>query len=334
MGHGVTATDKIMSVRETVWHGFADVLPDYISRAEAQALTMSWEPITSPIFGEEPIITPEGDLGVEYQPLAGYRAVRRSDNAQLLGVVSDTYTPVSNQALWDIAEAVEGLDPASVQYETAGSLRGGKSVWVAIRLREPLFVDGDPNGTAVPFYIFQNTHDGSGALQGKASIIRPVCQNTWTASDLDAKMRGTAFTFRHTAKITDRIEQAKTALAGWRQSVADFQQWSLDMVGLEVSKAGVEEFLERFIPAPPAGLASERVMANVLTARGQVRDILDGPTCEGISGTAWGLFQAATEYGQWVRPARTPETAFKRSVLTSSDVTMSAARMAREAALV
>ena len=45
-------------------------------------------------------------------------------------------------------------------------------------------------------------------------------------------------------------------------------------------------------------------MANVEAARGQFTEILNGPTCEGIKTSGYGLVQAAIEYSQHYRNTR------------------------------
>lgn len=327
MAHQITERDGVFSVREPLWHGLGTVLPEYPTREEAQALVHGWEPVEEPIYRR--MLHP--DLTETYEPIEGWQHIVRSDDGHSLGVNTDTLSLVTNNELWDVAEAIQG-EGADVRYETGGSLKGGAKVWLLLRLNEPIIIAGDPNGETICYYALQNAHDGSGSFRGQATNTRIVCDNTARASDLDARARGTEFTFRHTKNVRDRVEDAKRAIEGWRHSVDEYRRIADLLINTPVTPRGVYDFVERFIPEPPPHAASERVLANVQEARSRMLSILRGQTCEDIGGTAWGLVCAAVEYNQHVRKARSLETRFQRTYLTPSQITTDAVTLARVAA--
>src|SRR5690625_759933 len=103
MAHGITAQDGMYTVRQPAWHRLGVVLPEYPTREEAQALSMPWEPVTTPLFTEELNVDPEAGPMTDFEEVPGFVAVQRSDTSATIGVVSDTYQPVSNTEMWDIA---------------------------------------------------------------------------------------------------------------------------------------------------------------------------------------------------------------------------------------
>jgi phage/plasmid-like protein (TIGR03299 family) len=332
MSHEITKTDNLFTVRDPAWHKFGHVFEDYPTREEAQQIAHPWEPVVSPVFaqikGEERgRITSTG-----FREVDGYQAMSRSDNGAIIGVVSNTYEPVTNNAMYDIAEAIEGGDPSAVRYETGGSLKGGAKVWLLLRLAEPLLVKGDPNGAVVPYYALQNAFDGSGSFRGQSTFTRIVCDNTAQAADLDAKARGTEFVFHHTKNVKSRIEEARAALAGWRNSVTEWQRLSEHLIGLRITPEQRNNYVERFIPEPPPALASDRVRANVEAARSELLYVMSSPTCADIDLTAYGLVQASIEYIQHYRKAKSDESRFKRAYLDRSVLTADAVRLAEMAA--
>lgn len=331
MAHEITSTDNMFSVREMPWHGLGDVLEDYPTRTEAQPLVHDWEPVATPLYRAVPQINAEGEPVVIYEEVDTHVAQERSDNGHLLGVTSTTYTAVKNDEMWDVAEALQG-GGSDVMYETAGSLRGGSQVWLMLRLTDPITIKGDPRGAMLPFYLLQNAHDGTAAFRGSATNVRVVCANTMRAADLDAQSRGTEFTFHHTKSITERIEEARGALSGWRESVEAYRLLGEHMVNEPVSKAAEREFLERFIPAPLATMTTDRVKRNIEEARQQWWDVYNSQTNEGITGTAWGLLQASSEWSEHIRRAESQETRFRRAVLNRNQVIEVAKRIALEAA--
>lgn len=335
MAHELTDSDQMFSVREATWHGLGHILPDNPTREEAQKLVHPWEPIEEPVYVSDVGFE---DNGTELVPVTTYveapdhKAIRRSDNGDLLGVVGDGYAPVTNDELWDIAEALQG-NAADVQYETGGSLQGGKKVWVLLKLDEPIGVKGDPRGATIPYYTLQNAHDGSGAFRGQATMTRIVCMNTSKMADLDARNRGTEFTFRHTKNVGERVEEARAALTGWRESLAEWKQlMELDLIPRKVDASGVEDFLDAFIPEPRAKIVSDRVRRNIADERGKWLEVFHSVTGEGIEDTAYGLVAASIEYAEHVKRAHTAETRFRRTYLDRNGLVAQAVRIAREVA--
>lgn len=326
MAHEITTTDNLFSVREMPWHRMGAILPEHPTRAEAQQLAHPWEPIGAPIFTGEPTVDPVHGPGVEYLKVDSHKAIQRSDNGAMLGVVGTGYTPVSNSEMWDIAEAIQG-DHGDVRFETAGSLAGGARVWILIRLEEPLRVPGDPNGATIPYYALQNSHDGSGAFRGQATMTRIVCANTSKVADLDARQRGTEFSFRHSKNVAQRIDQARAALTGWRESIPVWEALQRHLLTIEMTDDEVIAYLDRWLPEPDPQIATERVRRNAAAARGEWFGALRSATCEGVANTAYGVLQASIEYAEHMRAARTEESRFSRSYLGQQDVVAHAAKL-------
>jgi phage/plasmid-like protein (TIGR03299 family) len=332
MSHNITSTDNVFSVREPMWHSLGDVLSDYPTREEAQKIALPWNPVTEPLYRAVPMIV-DGEPRTEYVESTDSVAVVRDDTNEQIGSITKTLgeSLVTNDDLFDIAEAIQG-DAGDVRYETGGSLMGGRKVWLLLRLNEPLVLKGDPNGATVPYYALQNNNDGAGAFRGQVTMTRIVCDNTSKMADLDAEQRGTEFVFRHTSSIRERIEEAKIALAGWRESITAYQRLTEHLLDVKVTKKQRELFVVEFVPMPVQSLISDRVVANVEKARDEIRTILASQTCEGIDRTAYGLVQAAVEYGQHVRRANTTESRFQRAYLTRDRLAADAVTLAQEVA--
>lgn len=330
MSHEITSSDGMFTTRTAAWHGLGTVFTDYPKREEAQPLVHNWEPVQEPLYRKAiSVDTDSGETHESYEEAPGFVANVRSDSADLLGVVSESYKPVTNSELWDIGEAIEGSGE-DVMFETGGSLQGGKKVWLLLRLQEPLVVKGDPRGETIPYFALQNSHDGSGAFRGQSITTRIVCANTARVADLDAKARGTEFTFRHTANVGDRIEQARTALSSWRESLADWQDQAQFLIAQKASPGIAGAFLDRFIPMPPEALITDRVRGNVLRDRQEWLNAYTGITGEGLQDTAYGLVQASIEFLEWGRRAHNAESRFQRSFLSRNQMVTHSVNLALE----
>jgi phage/plasmid-like protein (TIGR03299 family) len=337
MAHNITTRDGLFVVREPAWHGLGTVLEDYPTREQAKAIAHPWEPISEPVYRAVHGFRDSADPALDGMPYTRYeeipeaKAIVRDDNDTVLGVVSDTYEPVSNETLYDIAEAIQGEDQ-TVRLETGGSLKGGKKVWLLLRLNEPVVLSGDSITATLCYYALQNNHDAAGAFRGQAISTRIVCDNTSQVADMEAGAAGTEFVFRHTVNVKDRIEEAKRALAGWREGV---QQWRLQQEALlqaRVERWQEKEFTEMFLPMPPPHTVSLRVEKNVIEARRQLDSIITGETLEGVHGTAYGLVQASVEYLNHARKAKSKETRFQRAYLDRDRIVTDAVKLVREVA--
>lgn len=333
MGHEITSTDNMFSVREMPWHGLGDVLMDHPTREEAQAIATPWEPIETAVFKKVPVVTAEGELKEEFVEIDGSKGIERSDNGHTLGVVNDSFGIITNTEMWDVVEAT------GEPIETGGSLDGGKKVWALVRFEEPIMIKGDPNGATVAFLAFQNGHTGASAFRAQAINTRIVCANTSAAADAESKRNGFEFKFRHTASVKSRIDEAKAAVEMWREGVTVWQNAMEELVKVTVTPEQQEIFVQQFQPMPPEHRITDRVRNNVETARDELRSILAGPTSEGISLTAYGLFQAGVEWSQHYRGTKGAdersrmESYFKRNMLTDDGLRSATLKLAREVAL-
>lgn len=348
MGHGITETDRMFAVRQPAWHNLGLTLDDYPTRAEAQRLAHPWEPVKEPLYR----FVPDGDVvrpGVpgRYVEVEEQVAVVRSDTRDVLGTIGPSFELITNSEMYDIAEAIEqaasdgdtvGEDFGRVRFETAGSLFGGRQVWVLLRLAEPLVVPGDDGTVTVPYYALQNGHTGTSAFRGQALVTRIVCANTSQLADWEARERGTEFSFKHTRNIRARVEEARAALASWRTDLAEWVRLARLLTLVPVTEQQQQRFVEDFIPMPPPGTVGQRVVGNVQKAQGEVLTILRGRTTEAVAPTAYGLIQAAVEYCNHYRGTRgdseraRAEARFRRSYLTTSATTRDAVSLALRAA--
>lgn len=181
MAHEITTRDNLFTVRNPSWHGLEDAcLEDYPTREEAQAIAHPWEPVDEPIFRRVPVIAEDGSLTHTYEEIEEFKGTARSDDNYFLGVRGSGHELVKNEVMYDIAEAIEGEAKGSVMFETGGSLKGGRKVWLLIRLRDPLMINGDPHGGTIPYFALQNAHDGSGSFRGQATMTRIVCHEVGT----------------------------------------------------------------------------------------------------------------------------------------------------------
>ena len=184
--------ETMFSVRETPWHGLGRIVMDAPASREALELAgLDWQVESRNIYSGTGAMIP------------GYRANVRSTDEAVLGVVSDRYRIVQNEEAFQFTDDLLG---EGVTYETAGSLQGGKKVWMLAKLPEKYIIAGDE---VTPYLVFFNSHDGSSGVKVAMTPVRVVCQNTLNLALGTAKRIWTA---RHTENVLLRVQDARETL--------------------------------------------------------------------------------------------------------------------------
>jgi phage/plasmid-like protein (TIGR03299 family) len=318
--------ESMFSVREMPWHREGLVLPDYPGAwNQARALAgLDWDPITSEVYAVAGI-NPDGTP--HHEPITGWKSISRSDTGAVLSINRDSYTIIDHAEMGEIVEAV--LAQPSVKWETAGVLDGGRSVWCLALLDEPLTLPGDTSPT-LPYLAITNRHDGTAACALRATAVRIVCANTFRAAELEGERTGATFSFIHKSSWRNRIDEARQAVTGARREMRRYSELAAELLAIPITAKQRELFITEFIPMPPQGLVTDRVARNVDEARKALRLLFDSPTNEQIAGTAYGLVQAAGEYLDHVRTARSWETRLNRTLIRPEPLKYRALTLVRE----
>ena len=320
--------DSMFSVREMPWHGEGVVLGDYPgSWAEARKLAgLDWEPVSEAIYSLGGV---NCDGSAYYEQVEGYKRILHSQTKETLAVRQDSFEVIDNTQMGEIIEAVLGTSD-SILWETAGSLERGKSVWALVKLDEPIELPGD-NSITMPYLAITNRHGGAYAgATLRATCVRIVCANTFRISEMEGSRTGATFSFVHRPGWRDRIEEARQAITGARKEIAAYRELAQDLLGITVTERQRELFIAEFVPMPPAGLITDRVVANVEQARSAIRAIIASPTTAPVAHTAYGLVQAAGEYLDHVRAARSWETRLNRTLLRPEPLKAKALTLVRQ----
>lgn len=341
--------DTGFSVRQPMWHGMGlvtDRYPDNWDEAREWG-GLQWEPELRPVIrfkgdldaAKLRVIAAQNGMSEESELDAlramadgfieekGWRRICRSDTGATLGVRTDSYEVRTHEQMGQVVEAL--LAQTNVKFETAGSLKGGAEVWALAYLDEPIQLPGDPSVT-LPYLALTNRHDGYGSLSALSTSVRIVCANTFSAAEAEGDRNGSIFRFRHTGSWEDQIAEAKKVIQGVRDDFATYVAMANELASIHVTQEQRELFVAEFIPTPPEGLISNRVMSNIERDRTNLRSIFDSPTTDGIRDTAFGLVQAAGEYLDHYRGYRTRDTYFRRTLLRPEKLKTRAVQLAKE----
>ncbi len=232
-----------VSAREHAWHKLGQVLPGAFTAAEAMqhAQLGGWnvrkEPLQTVVVGRDGVTT----LPIENK-FATVRTNPETGTPEVLGVVGSAYRPIQNEAHCEILDAL--VDESGAHFETAGSLKGGRQVFLTMKLPHGIQVGGVDH---VDTYVAAlNSHDGSTAFRLLVTPIRVVCANTQAAAIRRAKA---SFSIQHSAGAPGRIQAAREALGLTFAYMDAFQAEAEKMLDAGTTEA---EFVQITPPAVAA----------------------------------------------------------------------------------
>ena len=196
-----------VSARQHAWHRLGTVLPAEFSAAQAmEHARLGWWNVRKEHL-QAVVVTDEGVSKIDVPDhYASVRTNPVTGGPEVLGVVGEHYVPVQNEDLCDLLDAL--VDEGGAHFETAGSLRGGRQVFVSMKFPAGVRIGGVD---AVNLYLCAlSSHDGSRALTALATPIRVVCANTQAAALHNHRA---SFTIRHPARRSPRSPRP-AALSG------------------------------------------------------------------------------------------------------------------------
>ncbi len=300
------------TVRLDAWHRLGTVTTGCMTAEQVMttALLGGWNVRTAALQAVE--TTPDG---VRLLPVADQVATVRtnpvSGSPDLLGVVGKDYKVIQNEECTELLDLL--VDASGAHFETAGSLRGGRQVFITMKLPRTLRIAGVDD---VDLYLAVTTsHDGSAALRIDATPIRIVCANTQRIAL--ASSRG-HYTFRHTTNVKGKIAQARSAIGLMWDYCDAFETEAEQMINTELSLDAFRKVCRQLWPLPD--VPSVRSTAYHARRAATLEDLFShADTQANVRGSAWAGLQAVGEYLDHHAPAA---DAYRRAerVLTSGGV--------------
>jgi phage/plasmid-like protein (TIGR03299 family) len=302
MAHELDITNGHVSFansRSDAWHRLGQSVGHTMTAREAlhAAHLAGWNVRKMPLqVPQEAIVTDSGVTTAAPLPVPDQYATVRTNpitgELNVLGVVGSKYEPVQNEESCALLDAL--VDEGGAHYETAGALRGGREIFVTMKLPESMTFDGrDESKDRTDFYLAAlNSHDGSSKFRFLVTPVRIVCANTQTAAIGRAQA---SFGIRHTGGARVAINEARAALKlSWRY-VEAFEAEAAALYAQPMDTVEMHDFAARLVDVDGAdstnGRRSRRDRASAI-----VKLWTSSPTIAPIAGTRWAAYNAVTEY--------------------------------------
>ena len=300
--------ESFVTANVPAWHQLGTVLPSAFTAQEAMSYGHlgGWNVRKSPL-----IVAETGEPAPD-----AYATIRDNPftpgQVDILGVVGSQYHPVQNEEMCGILNTI--VDESGAIFDTAGSLREGKQVFLTMKMPGHLLVGGVD---AHEMHIAAVTsHDGNGSLTLLVTPVRIVCANTLSAALGSAK---NVIRMRHTPGIRrNLIDDARHALDLTFDYLDGFQEEADRMINATLTETRFEEIMS-------AEFASiSEVPHAVARAQNKVDDLVslfaDAQTHEAVRGTVWAGYNALVEWADHYQEARGPVENRARSAVLGSGV--------------
>jgi phage/plasmid-like protein (TIGR03299 family) len=269
--------ESMFYVGQKPWHGLGTVIQDgFISPKEALTLAgLNWKVETEPCFLSDGTRVPKTMI------------TRRDTDKSILGTVGDRYHPLQNEDAFNWFEPF--IESRSASFETAGSLKDGKVVWVLAKTNIPK-AEVCKNDVIDSYILLSHSHDGTLSIRGGFTPIRVVCNNTLSMSHKNASSK--LLRMKHTKNSKIAMEKVREIMdIANSDFIATIEQYKY-----LASKAINKKDLERYITLSfnNSDDAEKELRKSTIE---RVEYLFEHGQGHELAGkTYWGAYQAANEY--------------------------------------
>ncbi len=280
---------------KAAWHGLGTVVDEKAINAEETLHIYGigeWELSKLPLLAALP------DGGTV--PVADRWAHVRMSDRRVLGVVGNVYRSVTNEEAFSWADELVGGFGA--HYKTAGSLYGGRVVWLYLEVPYTISVGDGKDKMRTGLYL-TNSHDGSAPVEAAFTTTRIVCANTLALARAYGVDR---VRIKHCANAEQKLAEAQRVMHlvdGARERGARLAE---ELFAKRITPSQVGDVLDAVYPMPklPEDWGGDRdnlerglkrSLSIAEDRRNAVLSIYNNGEEYGqpeFRGTAWGLYNA------------------------------------------
>lgn len=231
--------------RKALWKGIGTEISNVVSSEEAlQMAGLDWNVVQKNLF------TAEGEK------IFGYKANVREDDKSTLAIVSDKYSVIQNK---DAFEFCNLLFKEGLRFETMGSFRNGRSIFMVMRLPQEYFFSGEQ---ITPYVVVVNSHDTTSSLRIFICPLRISCSNMLPLAIKTAKRSWSTI---HAGSLEDKFEAAKETLRLAENYMSGLGKEFHELQCKKLPSDKVIEIVDELVPMPEN--ASEQQKKNAMRIR-------------------------------------------------------------------
>lgn len=317
MSHEIEANNAFY-VALPAWHGLGTVLAQPPTTDEAIKIAGLDTPIDL-----EPMFLNDGTL------LPDVKAVVRRHDRAFYACVGKQFRTVQNVDAFKWFQPF--IDAGLVTLEAAGSLRGGRRVWILAKIvgADSIIVPASDD-RVTKYLLLAHGHDGSLSIHLGVTPTRVVCNNTLSA----AVGENGCIRIRHTRGAADAMKAAREIIERANNQFDKAADIYRALAKINVTAKQIREYIDMVFPPPkvvkpiaapvaaavdgaselssllsrPMGAVRESVfsaeggeMTKETRQRiyGEIETLFTqgkGNDLKGVKGTAWALYNGVTDY--------------------------------------
>jgi phage/plasmid-like protein (TIGR03299 family) len=222
--------------------------------------------------------------------------VQRDEDGKILGTVGTHYVPFNNSQAFEFMDNL--VDSGDAKYETAGSLRGGKIVFLTLKIPRDILIGGEDKHEI--YLLLRTSHDGTKAISVYVTPIRVVCMNTLSLATYGQNVKQ-KWSVTHVSTVHGRLAEARDALQMTFKYADEFESLGNRLLSTRIADSDLSKVLDYILPDRP----------KTYEVKGQITQLYkSSSTVTPYHGTAWGALQAITEYYDWYRRTSSVEAKF------------------------
>lgn len=278
--------------KKRAWHGLGKVFNgDMDINTALRACRADYTVDSTPVFY---------NVNGEFVENPDYRHIYRTDNKEVLGLVTSGYGIVQNSEAFEFVNNLCcGGNKNTPFIEACGVLGKGERVFVTAKFPEQFQIGDTFDDHGEMYAVITTSHDGSGAVTVVMTPIRVVCNNTLQYAMYRNNI--SKFSFKHTsgvkARMSANVTHAAQVLKCYDATMAAIQEQTATLAKVQVSEkmvtlvAGKVAFGEKYEIFKNEGLSSDNLST-------QLKNVYNGLRKSIESGVGQDIFKQKN--GNWL----------------------------------
>ena len=278
-----TQKDMVFDRRKKPWNNIGcSITKAADSKSILSMAGLDWNVIQKDVYTEDRFI------------IDGYRANVRDKDLAVLGIVTDKYQVIQNSEAFDF---VDDLFGQGVEFETAGSLQGGRISWILAKMPQPYKILGDD---ITPYFLLVNSHDGTSGFKIAITPIRVICKNTL---NLALKNAQRMWSGKHTLNLKSRISEAQEIMLHVRHYMGELDRAAEELQAKHLSGKKVMDMLNKILP-DETGMTHIQKQNRAKQLEDLKMRYFDAPDLKEMGNTAYRYINAVSDFATHAEPTR------------------------------
>ncbi len=212
------------------WHQLGQAAATAVTSEEAiEKAGLNWDVELGEVWGGPKLTDANRDDPNRLTQIPGRHVIRRVIDGHILDITrGDRYQPIQNREAFAFLDSL--VEDHIMRYESAGSLKGGRRIWLLCRLEDDMEVAGDKY---VKYLCLTSAHDGFGGMQIFPTLVRVVCMNT-LGQAISAASQERMVNIVHSGDVMTKLGMAQSILKITTSAMRRYQEWLNQLVDIEV----------------------------------------------------------------------------------------------------